>query len=110
MMPVMAHNLLQTIAILASASTNFAGQCINGLRATRAGPDAVERGLMLATALAPVVGYDKAAEIAKTAATTGRTIRDVARDQLGMSDAQLDEILNPEAMTAPGFTGGGTGG
>jgi len=110
MMPVIAHNLLQTIAILASASTNLAGQCISGLRATRAGPDAVERGLMLATALAPVVGYDKAAEIAKTAATTGRTIRDVARDQLGMSDAQLDEILNPEAMTAPGFTGGGTGG
>src|SRR5439155_663012 len=78
MMPVVAHNLLQAIAILASASRNFAEQCIAGLAATRTGPDLVERGLMLATALAPVVGYDKAAEIAKLADRTGRTIREVA--------------------------------
>ncbi len=110
MMPVIAHNLLQAISILATASRNFAEQCISGLQATRAGPDAVERGLMLATALAPVVGYDKAAEIAKIAASSGRTIREVARERLGMSDAQLDEILNPKAMTAPGFTGAGAGG
>jgi len=110
MMPVVAHNLLQSVAILASASRNFAEQCVAGLTATSTGPNLVERGLMLATALAPVVGYDQAAEIAKIAAATGRTIREVARERLGMSDAQLDEILNLEAMTVPRFTGGGAGG
>jgi len=109
MMPVVAHNLLQAIAILASASRNFAEQCIAGLAATRTGPDLVERGLMLATALAPVVGYDKAAEIAKLADRTGRTIREVAREQLSLSDQQLDEILDPGKMTTPGLHGGGGG-
>lgn len=110
MMPVIAHNLLQSIGILAAAARNFATQCIAGLTATRAGPDHVERGLMLATALAPVVGYDKAAEIAKIAATSGRTIRDVAREHLKLSEAQLDEILDPAKMTIPGLHGGGGGG
>ncbi len=107
MMPVIAHNLLQAIAILASASKNFAEQCITGLRATRVGPDLVERGLMLATALAPVIGYDKAAEIAKTAAATGRTIREVAKDLTSLSDDALQEILDPTKMTAPGLPDGG---
>ena len=107
MMPVIAHNLLQAIAFLASASRNFAEQCIDGLEATGAGPASVQQGLMLATALAPVIGYDKAAEIAKAAAASGRTIREVARERLGMSDAQLDEMLNAEAMTSPGFHGAG---
>src|SRR6266849_848924 len=109
MMPVMAHNLLQSIALLASASKNFAEQCIVGLTATDAGPNLVERGLMLATALAPIVGYDKAAEIAKAAAATGRSIRDVAREQLALSDAQLDELLDPTKMTTPGLHGAGGG-
>jgi fumarate hydratase class II len=109
MMPVMAHNLLQSIALLASASKNFAEQCIVGLTATDAGPHLVERGLMLATALAPVVGYDKAAEIAKAAAASGRTIRDVAREKLGLSDAQLDELLDPTKMTTPGLHGAAGG-
>ncbi len=110
MMPVIAHNLLESIAILGAASRNFAAKCIAGLTATSAGPDHVERGLMLVTALAPVVGYDKAAEIAKTAAASGRTIRDVAREQLALTEAQLDEILDPAKMTIPGLHGGGGGG
>ncbi len=81
MMPLMAHNLLQSGALLAAASANFARQCIRGIVATERGPAAVEQGLMLTTALAPLVGYDKAAEIAKEAAKTGRTIREVARAQ-----------------------------
>jgi fumarate hydratase class II len=64
---------------------------------------------MLATALAPVVGYDQAAEIAKTAAASGRTVREVARERLGLSEAQLDAVLNVEAMTVPGFKRGGVG-
>ncbi len=110
MMPVIAHNLLQSIAILAAASKNFADQCIAGLTATRAGPDLVERGLMLTTALAPIIGYDKAAEIAKTAAATGRTIREVAREMTSLSEAELDDALDPTKMTAPGLHGGGGGG
>ncbi|HEY3247315.1 MAG TPA: class II fumarate hydratase [bacterium] len=109
MMPVIAHNLLRSIELLAAVSANFAEQCIAGLRATPRGPELVERGLMLATALAPVVGYDKAAEVAKLAAASGRTVREVAREQLGLSDSQLNGILDAEAMTAPGLRGGGGG-
>src|SRR5207247_8193576 len=92
MMPLVTHNLLHAIAILASASRNFAEQCIAGLAATRTGPDLVERGLMLATALAPVVGYDKEAEIAKLDDRAGRTIREFAREQLSLSEMKLDEL------------------
>lgn len=109
MMPVIAHNLLQAITLLAAVSRNFATQCIAGLEATSRGPELVERGLMLATALAPVIGYDKAAEIAKAAAASARSIREVARERLGLSEAQLNELLNAEAMTAPGFKSGGAG-
>ncbi|MDR5683928.1 MAG: class II fumarate hydratase [Armatimonadota bacterium] len=109
MMPVMAHNLLQSISLLAAASANFARQCVEGLRATPRGPETVERGLMLATALAPVIGYDAAAEIAKEAARTGRTIRDIARERTQLSDEDLARILDPSRMTEPGFTTGGGG-
>ncbi len=109
MMPVIAHNLLQSIALLGAASRNFASQCIAGLEATERGPELVERGLMLATALVPLIGYDQAAEIAKTAAASGRTVREVARERLGLSEAELDAVLNVEAMTAPGFKSGGAG-
>ena len=111
MMPLIAHNLLSSIELLAAVSVNFATQCVAGLRATARGPELVERGLMLATALAPVVGYDRAAEVAKQAAASGRTIREVARESLGLSESQLQEILNAEAMTMPGLRGGpGSGG
>ncbi len=109
MMPVIAHNLLQAISLLTAVSRNFATQCIMGLEATSRGPELVERGLMLATALAPVIGYDQAAEIAKVAAASGRSVREVARERLGLSEAQLDEVLNAEAMTAPGFKSGRVG-
>jgi len=108
-MPVIAYNVLQAITLLAAVSRNFATQCIAGVEATSRGPELVERGLMLATALAPVIGYDQAAEIAKTAAASGRTVREVARERLGLSEAQLDAILNVEAMTVPGFKSGGAG-
>ncbi len=110
MMPVMGYNLLQSIRLLANASRNFARQCVAGLRATSRGPETVERGLMLATALAPVIGYDAAAEVAKEAARTGRTIREVARERTGLSEEDLGRILDPSRMTEPGFTGGGAGG
>jgi len=109
MMPVMAHNLLSSVSLLATSSVNFGRQCVDGLKATTKGPDMVERGLMLGTALAPVLGYDAAAEIAKEAAKTGRTIREVARERTKLSDEDLTNLLDASKMTEPGFAGGAGG-
>lgn len=105
MMPLVAYNLLGAITLLAAASRNFARQCIRDLEATERGPESVERGLMLATALAPAVGYDAAAEIAKEAARTGKTIREVALERGVLSAEQLQAVLDPKAMTEPGLRG-----
>ena len=110
MMPVAAHNILESIALLAASANNFAEQCVKGIEATAVGPEMVERGLMLGTALAPSIGYDAAASIAKDAAATGRTIRETAIEKTELSDAELDELLDPEAMTQPGVNVGGGGG
>ncbi|MBI2942465.1 MAG: class II fumarate hydratase [Chloroflexi bacterium] len=110
MMPVATRNILEAVTFLARATDNFVTQCVVGIRATERGPEMVEKGLMLATALAPVVGYDTAAAIAKEAHRTGRTIREVARERTNLGAAQLDEILRPERMTEPGLTGIAAGG
>ncbi|HVS69644.1 MAG TPA: class II fumarate hydratase [Phycisphaerae bacterium] len=96
--PLAALLLHESITLLANACRNLATQCIDGLRATGRGPALVEQGLMLATALAPAIGYDAAAAIAKEAAKTGRTIREVAREKTTLSDAQLADLLDPEKM------------
>jgi fumarate hydratase class II len=70
----------------------------------------VEKGLAICTALAPVIGYDAAAKIAKEAFGTGRTIREVAQERTDLSDADLERIMNPEDMTKPGLEGPGGGG
>jgi len=110
MMPVAAYNLLQSVNLLAAASSNFAVQCVDGIKATDHGPQMVIKGLMLATALAPVVGYDKAAAIAKEAAKTGRTIPEVAKEQTNLTEAQLKKALDLIAMTKPGAKAAGGGG
>jgi fumarate hydratase class II len=99
MLPVIAHNLLQSISLLAATADNFTDQCIIGLTPTDRGPELVEQGLMLATALAPEVGYDKAAEISKKAYKTGQTIREVAREETGLSEEELDRLLDARKMT-----------
>ena len=95
MMPVAAYNLLQSISLLAASANNFAEQCVKGIEATDVGPAMVEKGLMLGTALAPAIGYDAAAAIAKEAASTGQTIREVATLRTEITEGQLDELLNP---------------
>ena len=110
MMPVAAHNILESISLLAASANNFADQCVEGIEATTVGPDMVEKGLMLGTALAPAIGYDAAATIAKEAAATGATIREMAKEKTELSDADLDTLLNPEGMTEPGVNVGGGGG
>lgn len=110
MMPIASYNVQQSVAILATACDNFAAQCIVGLKATGQGPLMVERGLMVGTALAPRIGYDAAAAIAKEAAKSGRTIREVAREQTDLSEDELTALLDPAAMTEPGTTLASSGG
>lgn len=105
MMPVTAYNLLESIELLGSAIRNFTAQCIRGIQATENGPAMVEKGLAICTALAPVIGYDAAAKVAKEAFETGKAIREVARERTHLSDAELERILDPEAMTEPGLGG-----
>ncbi len=109
MMPVAADAILESIRLLASGAQNFAERCVVGLRATERGPQLVEQGLMLATALAPVIGYDEAAKLAKEAFGSGRTIRELALER-GIAPDQLDELLDPAAMTHPGLGSGAASG
>jgi fumarate hydratase, class II len=106
MMPVAAYCVLETIALLATSTQNLARQCIAGIKATDRGPQLVEQGLMLATALAPAIGYDAAAKIAKEALTSGKTIREVARERTKLSPQELDRLLDPARMTQPGVESG----
>jgi fumarate hydratase, class II len=108
MLPVTAAALLESIRLLAAATNNFSARAIEGLTATDRGPQLVEQGLMLATALAPVIGYDAAAKLAKDAFASGRTIRELALER-GMDPAELDRLLDPASMTEPGL-GGPAGG
>jgi fumarate hydratase, class II len=110
MMPVAAYSLLESIALLSSAAQNLAQQCIVGIKATARGPHMVEQGLMLATALVPAIGYDAAAKIAKDALATGRTIREVAREQTKITPDELERLLDPARMTEPGVEAGPAGG
>jgi fumarate hydratase class II len=94
MLPVTAYNLLQSIELLASASEVFARRCIEGLEADeKRCEENIEKSLALVTPLAPVIGYDQAARIAKVAYESGRTVREVARELSGLEPARIDELL-----------------
>src|SRR3954454_16478692 len=109
MLPVATAALLESIALLAAAAQNFADRCVAGIVATERGPALVEQGLMLATALAPEIGYDAAAALAKEGLKSGRTIRELALER-GIAADRLDELLDPAAMTEPGLGPGPAGG
>ena len=111
MIPVIAHNLLQSVDLLARGATVFAERCVKGLEADAARcREMVERSLMMVTALAPVIGYDKAAAIAKEAYRKGRTVRELVREKRLLPDAELNRLLDPRRMTEPGLgvEGGGS--
>ncbi len=100
MMPVMAYDLLESIELLAAATRNFDRRAIQGLQADGDRASAyVEQSLAMCTVLAPVIGYEKAAAIAKEAYRTGRTVREVARERSGIPEAQLNELLDPRRQT-----------
>jgi fumarate hydratase class II len=99
MLPVVSHNLLQSIRILGLAAENFAEKCINGITANEATCSAfVEKSLALTTALVPVIGYEDAAAIAYEAYTAGKTVREVAIKKKVLPEGQLTELLDPTGM------------
>ncbi len=101
--PVMAYTFLQTVRLLADAAESFTEHCVAGIEPRL---DNIKRGLenslMLVTALAPKIGYDAAAKIAKTAHKNGTTLRDEAVGGGYVTDAEFDEYVRPEKMTSPG--------
>jgi fumarate hydratase class II len=97
MIPVIAHNLLQSIELLARGSQIFAERCVAGLEPNLAKIEQnVEQSLALATALVPAIGYDRAAEIAKEAERTNQSVRAVAAKQSGLDEATVNQLLDPK--------------
>ena len=100
--PVIAHALLQSVGLLADAASSFADHCITGIRPDTARiADLVEKSLMLVTALAPRIGYDKAAAIAKAAHANGTTLRQEAVRLGYVTAEEFDSLVRPDAMTHP---------
>ena len=96
MMPVMAWNLLDSIALVAAGARNFQEKLVDGLEADRARAEGlVEQSLAMATVLAPEIGYEKAAALVKEAYRTGRTVREVAREKSGIAEETLGRLLDP---------------
>ena len=103
MMPMMADNLLESIRLLSKVSRVFVDKCVDGIEASeeRCG-ELIEQSLAMCTSLAPIIGYDAAAAIAKEAYASGSTVREVARKKGVISDEELERVLDPESMTRPG--------
>lgn len=111
MLPVIAHNLLQSITLLANVSTVLADKAVAGFTVNRERmAELVEKNPIMVTALNPIIGYDAAAKIAKRAYAEGRRVKDVAAEMTNLTPEELDRLLDPRALTEPGIKGGGTGG
>jgi fumarate hydratase, class II len=102
MLPVTAYNLLQAVELLSGGCRVFTQRCLAGLEADRAKCESnLEQSLAMCTALAPVIGYDQAAQIAKRAYESGRTIREVAIQMAGLDRQTLEQLLDPKRQTEP---------
>ncbi len=107
-MPLIGAQMLESVHLLANGARNFASACVAGIEADRERClSLIEQSLAMCTPLAPVIGYDKAAEIAKKAYATGKTVREVAREMSGLSEKELAEIFNLRLLTEPGIRGKG---
>jgi fumarate hydratase, class II len=101
--PVLAYSMLQSIRLLADAARSFTDNCVIGIRADEARiGELMRRSLMLVTALAPKIGYDQAAKIAKAAHANGTTLKDEAVRMGVVSAEEFDRLVRPERMTRPG--------
>ncbi|MEK6985322.1 MAG: class II fumarate hydratase [Candidatus Thermoplasmatota archaeon] len=102
MLPMMAHNLLESIRLLASVSRVFVDHCLADTKANvERATGNVERSVSMATALNPLIGYDKAAKIAKASQAERKTVREIAYRDSGLTKAQVDQALDPKAQTIP---------
>jgi fumarate hydratase class II len=111
MMPVMAYNLLQSIELLGKGARVFADRTVAGIEADRERCESlVEQSLAMCTSLAPIIGYDKAADVAKESFKTGKTVRQVALDRKLMNEGELNRALDPRRMTEPQADMVGSGG
>jgi fumarate hydratase class II len=103
MLPMMARNLLESVRLLANASRVFVDRALAGLEANREQAESyIEGSISMATALNPLIGYDNAAKIAKKSHATGRTVRELAYEESGLTREQVDEALHPHRQTEPG--------
>src|SRR5436190_23403171 len=110
MMPVMAHNVLESIRLLANIADAFTEKCVNGIVANRERcQELVELSMAMVTSLAPKIGYDRAAEIAKESGKTGKTVRELCLAKKILPEAELNRILDPVSMTEPGGEGSAGG-
>jgi fumarate hydratase class II len=111
MLPVMAYNVLQSIELLSTASTNFAVKCVDGINANdERCRSLIEESLAMCTALVPEIGYEAAAKLAKDAYKSGKTVRQMAKEQKILTEKRLNELLDPWRMTEPGGPVGSAGG
>jgi fumarate hydratase class II len=105
MMPVLAHNLLESIGLLASAASTFATRCVDGIEVNSDRVrELLERNAVIVTALNPHIGYDNGARIVKEAAATGRSVRELVLEAGLMSEEELDAALDLKKMTEGGIT------
>lgn len=104
MKPLMIHNLLQSIEILANVVKSFSTRCVQGIKINRTRiEEFLHQNLMVVTALSPKIGYDNAARIAKEAHKNGKTLREVALEKKLFSENELNDMLDPRKMTKPGL-------
>jgi fumarate hydratase class II len=104
MMPLIAHNLLESIELLSNAADTFAEKCVDGIEANdQRARELVERNAIIVTALNPHIGYDNGAKIAKEAVATGRSVRELVLEAGLMSEKELDEALDIKGMTEGGL-------
>jgi len=102
MLPVMAHNLLESEELLTNACIMFADKCLIGLQANKEKCEQqIEWSMSMVTSLAPVIGYDKASQIAKQAVKEGKTVRQLCLEQTILPEAELNQLLDPKTMLSP---------
>lgn len=110
MMPVLAHAMLESCRLIANVCDVFREKCVDGLKANKERcNELVEYSMAMVTSLAPIIGYDKAAEIAKECASTGKTVRQLCREKQILPEAELEKALDPFEMTKPGGEGSAGG-
>ena len=104
MMPLIAHNLVESMSLLTNACETFRTKCVDGIEAnTDRARELVERNAIIVTALNPHIGYDNGAKIAKEAVSTGRSVRELVLEAGLMTPEELDDALDIKKMTEGGL-------